>query len=115
VLVAGTADVPALAGYAMIRDHGAPAAVGSAAPVELARLYTRPSLIGRGVGARLLAAAAEEARRRGFRSMWLGVWEHNHRAIAFYERHGFRDVGAHLFHLGTARQTDRLLVRPLDP
>jgi ribosomal protein S18 acetylase RimI-like enzyme len=56
---------------------------------------------------RCLEAAAE----RGHRSVWLGVWEHNPRAIAFYERWGFVDVGEKSFVLGTDRQTDRVMVR----
>jgi len=45
------------------------------------------------------------------RSMWMGVWERNTRAIAFYTKWGFVDVGEHVFPLGSDRQTDRVMWR----
>jgi ribosomal protein S18 acetylase RimI-like enzyme len=51
------------------------------------------------------------AERRGGRTLWLGVWERNERAKAFYQKNGFSDVGSHLFMLGTDAQTDRIMVR----
>jgi ribosomal protein S18 acetylase RimI-like enzyme len=41
------------------------------------------------------------------------VWEHNVRAVRFYAKHGFRDVGSHVFVLGSDVQTDRVMVRQL--
>ena len=43
--------------------------------------------------------------------MWLGVWERNARAIAFYAKWGFIDIGDHVFMLGSDRQTDRIMWR----
>jgi ribosomal protein S18 acetylase RimI-like enzyme len=43
--------------------------------------------------------------------MWLGVWERNPRAIRFYQKHGFVDIGAKEFRLGTDLQTDRVMSR----
>jgi ribosomal protein S18 acetylase RimI-like enzyme len=54
-----------------------------------------------------------EAERVGAAGLWLGVWEHNPRAIRFYEKAGFHDVGSHHFQLGSDAQTDRLMVRPI--
>jgi ribosomal protein S18 acetylase RimI-like enzyme len=56
---------------------------------------------------------AAAARRRGARTLYLGVWERNVRALAFYEREGFRPVGLRPFRLGNKVDTDLLLVRPL--
>ena len=42
--------------------------------------------------------------------LWLGVWEHNPRAIAFYEKRGFRAIGAQEFLLGADRQRDLVMV-----
>ena len=60
-----------------------------------------------------MAAVFAAARARGAQTVWLGVWEHNARAIAFYHKHGFEDVGSHEFVLGTDHQIDRLMARPL--
>ena len=52
------------------------------------------------------------ARAHGADWLWLGVWEQNPRAIAFYQKHGFRTIGEQTFVLGTDRQRD--LVMALD-
>ena len=104
----------ALAGYAYLRRAAAPACVAGAAPVEVARFYVDGRWHGRGVARALMHAAAEEARAQGGETVWLGVWEHNPRAIAFYAKCGFADVGSHLFMIGTDAQTDRLMAAPAD-
>ena len=53
------------------------------------------------------------ARHLGGIAIWLGVWERNPRAIAFYEKCGFRDVGSQLFIVGSDPQTDRVMVRSI--
>ena len=58
-------------------------------------------------------AAIEAARSRGARSLWLGVWERNPRAVAFYRKYGFTRVGEHTFMLGADAQVDWVFVRPL--
>jgi ribosomal protein S18 acetylase RimI-like enzyme len=65
---------------------------------KLARLYSiavAPHIGRRGVGPLLLAAAEQAARRRGRRAMRLEVHEHNGRAIARYEKSGYRLFGRH--------------------
>ena len=46
--------------------------------------------------------------------MWLGVWEHNRRALAFYRKRGFKVVGAHIFQVGDDAQNDLLMARKLN-
>ena len=82
-------------------------------PVELRRLYVATDRIGAGIGGRMLGAALERAAVHGHDVVWLGVWEHNHGARRFYDRHGFVQVGSHPFTLGTDVQTDLVLARPL--
>jgi diamine N-acetyltransferase len=53
------------------------------------------------------------ARKLRGRTLWLGVWEHNARAIAFYTKCGFIDVGEHAFFVGGDEQTDRVMSRSL--
>ena len=65
---------------------------------QLARLYSiavGPHVGGRGLGPRLLAAAEAAARRRGRRAMRLEVHVRNKRAIARYEKSGYRLFGRH--------------------
>ena len=102
-----------LAGYAQLREGPPPDFVTADAPIELWRFYVAQPWHGRGVAQSLMGAVEAEARRRRGRTLWLGVWERNLRAKAFYEKTGFADVGSHIFMLGTDPQTDRILLRSL--
>lgn len=102
-----------LASYAMVREGSAPVAVGESSPLELVRFYVDRPWHGSGLARAMMAACDAEARRRNAKTLWLGVWERNPRAIRFYEKCGFRDVGSHVFVLGTDAQTDRLMARPI--
>ncbi len=102
-----------IVGYAMLREANAPACVSDGGAIEIARLYATTRFIGKGIGAALMQRCLDIAAERGHRTVWLGVWEHNPRAIAFYARWGFVDVGTKAFVLGTDHQTDRVMVRTL--
>jgi ribosomal protein S18 acetylase RimI-like enzyme len=58
-------------------------------------------------------AVANAAQQLGARTLWLGVWERNPRALAFYRKSGFQDVGTQSFMVGEDRQTDRVMTRSL--
>jgi ribosomal protein S18 acetylase RimI-like enzyme len=55
----------------------------------IAYMAVEPSVRGGGIGSRLLAAAEDEARRRGLPYMGLMVTEDNAAARALYERAGY--------------------------
>lgn len=101
-------------GYAHLRLESEPETVRMRAdrPAEIARLYADSAWHGRGVGAALMTTCIAVARDWGADVLWLGVWQQNPRAIAFYEKHGFRAVGEQIFTLGSDRQRD--LVMALD-
>ena len=61
-----------------------------------------------------MAETLARARALGRRTIYLAVWERNARAIAFYRKAGFRDVGSQPFQLGADVQNDRVMVRGLD-
>jgi diamine N-acetyltransferase len=101
------------AGYAKLH-RGEPAeGIEGTEPVELVRLYVSHTWLGSGVGAALMRACLEEARRAGYKTIWLGVWERNARALAFYRKWNFRAVGEHVFQLGSEAQTDILMERTI--
>lgn len=104
-----------LAGYAQLRWQTPPACVTGARPIELYRFYVGKDWQGRGIAQRLMSEVRTTAAQLGSRTLWLGVWEHNPRAQAFYAKCDFRDVGSHDFVLGTDRQTDRIMVISLSP
>ncbi|HET7457679.1 MAG TPA: GNAT family N-acetyltransferase [Gemmatimonadaceae bacterium] len=102
-------------GYATLRQVAdeTPPCVTGPEPIELARLYVDRPWHGRAVGAALMEHAIDASRERGARTLWLGVWEHNPRARAFYARWGFVEVGEHDFMLGDDLQRDLLLARAI--
>lgn len=117
-LVVEVRDVPAA--YAYVRSAAIPSAANPHARaadggVELARFYVDSPFHGRGVAKTLMEAVIAEAARRGAATLWLGVWERNARAIRFYTKSGFRDVGSHPFQLGSDLQRDRIMARDVPP
>ncbi len=101
------------AGYAKLHKGEAPKGVAGAKPVELVRLYVLREWLGRGVGEQLMRTCVAEARQAGHDTIWLGVWERNARAQAFYRKWNFRAVGEHIFRLGSDLQRDLLMERTL--
>lgn len=102
-----------LAGFAMLRPGSTPDCVTGPAPQELWRFYIDKPWHGRGAAPALMQRVQSEAVSRGAQTLWLGVWEHNERAKAFYAKNGFKDAGSHVYTVGTEEQTDRIMVRPL--
>lgn len=102
-----------LAGFAQVRRGAFPPCVTGPAPVEVHRFYVDRPYHGRGIAQTLMSAAASLARELGGKTLWLGVWEQNPRAIAFYAKCGFVDVGEQAFIFGTDEQTDRVMARSI--
>jgi ribosomal protein S18 acetylase RimI-like enzyme len=101
------------AGYAKIHGGEALQGVEGQKPIELVRLYVSRKWLGHRVGQALMQRCMNEAREMGFQTIWLGVWEHNSRALAFYRKWNFREVGEHIFQLGSDSQRDMLMQRAI--
>ena len=99
--------------YAQLRDDHVPECVTGPSPVEVWRFYVHRDWHGRGVAQALMDRVKVEARQRGAQTLWLGVWERNDRARAFYAKCGFADAGEHIFLFGTDPQTDRVMTMAL--
>ncbi len=102
-----------LAAFAQVRRSEAPACVACDAAVELHRFYVDRIWHGQGISHALLAEVRHAARAFDAVTLWLKVWERNPRAIAFYAKSRFVDVGVTDFFVGHDRQTDRVLVLDL--
>lgn len=107
-------DGDTIVGYAKLKTGEIPAGLGSEKAIEIERIYSSQEYIGKKVGPLLMNACLEIARERGYETIWLGVWEFNPRAIAFYEKWGFKKFGSHPFLLGTDLQTDLLMKKNLN-
>jgi diamine N-acetyltransferase len=101
-------------GYFMLRRGAPPEGAVGTVPVEILRFYLDQHQQGTGAGRQMMTFALERCTRMGADAVWLGVWEENLRAIAFYERFGFSVFGSHIFRVGSDPQTDLLLHRRID-
>lgn len=78
--------------------------------LELKRIYVTKEFHGKGIAQQLIKFVEDFARENKYEVLWLGVWEHNHRAKRFYEKSGFSDSGyMHDFPIGNTPQSDNWL------
>ncbi len=77
--------------------------------MELERIYVNSLFQGKGIGLRILSFVESLAQKEGKTYLWLGVWEHNTKAIRFYERYGYMKFDTHPYYIGNDEQTDWLL------
>jgi diamine N-acetyltransferase len=99
-------DEGRLAGYLKLNEADAQTESSDPTALEIERIYVKKEFQGLGHGKRLIQYALEIARERSKCSAWLGVWEKNTNALAFYERMGFVKAGTHEFIMGKEHQTD---------
>ncbi|MCO7223400.1 GNAT family N-acetyltransferase [Pleionea sp. CnH1-48] len=100
-----------LAGYVQLVLNHSHSAVDVAHPMEIKRFYIEQNYYGQGIAQQLMTAVLEEAERLRVDGIWLGVWEHNPRAIRFYEKFGFSEAGEHTFRLGEDVQRDLIMAK----
>jgi len=98
-----------LSAYAQVRLRSPQQCVLAKRPSELLRLYVSRDLHGRGIAHELMPEVLATAASNEADVVWLGVWEENPRAIAFYRKYGFEIVGAHEFRLGEEIQRDLIM------
>ena len=101
------------AGFFHLLTNSTEPSIKSAKPIEILRLYVDSRWHGKGVGAALMTKVISFSRDAGFETLWLGVWEKNFRAQAFYKKYGFATVGEHIFRLGSDEQTDLIMALTL--
>ncbi|MEO7761190.1 MAG: GNAT family N-acetyltransferase [Casimicrobiaceae bacterium] len=80
---------------------------------EIDRLYVQEPFCNAGIGARLTEAIIEALGTRRYAAVWLEAWFRNERALKFYARNGFTDVGTAYFELDGTQHENRVLVRRL--
>ncbi|TFD85451.1 GNAT family N-acetyltransferase [Cryobacterium lactosi] len=107
-----------LLGYTMLvfgepHDADAAAAIRIRPTAELSKCYVRAEAHGSGTAAALMAATLDAARERGAAGSWLGVNQENVRALRFYGKHGFEQVGIKRFLVGERYEDDYVLERAL--
>jgi diamine N-acetyltransferase len=100
-------------GYMRMREGEKRVEFNNRPSVEIARIYAVKEAIGKGVGKALMEQSLKVAGEMKKEIIWLGVWEKNEKAIAFYTKWGFEKFGEHDFLLGNDLQTDWLMMKEL--
>ena len=111
-------DEDGMCGYTMLvrgetKDADVAAAITLRPTIELSKVYVLAGSHGRGISAPLVAATLDAAAQTGAAGIWLGVNDQNARAVRFYEKSGFRVVGAKTFQLGSRLEHDHVMERAL--
>lgn len=82
-------------------------------PIEISRIYLRKKCLGQKLGVNLIERCFEEAKKFNCDVIWLSVWKYNERAITFYKKFDFKNVGEHIFDLAGSPQIDYVMQKNL--
>lgn len=102
-----------VAGYVKVNTNDAQSEEMGDESLEIERIYIKSTFQKHGLGKHLLNRAIEIAIEHNKKKIWLGVWEKNENAIAFYKKMGFVQVGAHSFYMGDEEQIDFIMTKTL--
>lgn len=104
---------PALVGYVRLREGETPKELKGLNAMEVARIYSAPEMIGKGIGNLLMQHSIDTAIQKKKGVIWLSVWSENDRAIKFYIKWGFQKFGEQIFILGKDLQKEWLVKKSL--
>jgi diamine N-acetyltransferase len=98
-----------LAGYLKLNINDAQSEDMGNEALEVERIYIKRDFQKHGLGRYMLNKAVEIAKVHKKSKVWLGVWEKNENAIAFYKKMGFVESGSHSFYMGDEEQIDIIM------
>lgn len=102
-----------VAGYLKVNINDAQSEEMGDESLEMERIYIKNKFQRHGLGKYLLDKAMEIVIERNKKKIWLGVWEKNENAIAFYKKMGFVHTGSHAFYMGDEEQIDLIMMKTL--
>lgn len=97
------------AGYFKLNEAGGQSDLNKLGSLEVERIYVYEKFKGQGIGRKMIEFSLDFAKECKLTEVWLGVWDQNAAAIAFYEKMGFEKFGTHSFMMGEDEQMDYLL------
>ena len=95
-----------MVGYAKLRENSEVDCLKRGEAIELQRIYILEKARGKGIGEALMKRCFDAARAKGYKAIWLGVWEQNLAAQRFYERFSFVKAGELRFLYGEKIETN---------
>ncbi|TRZ35935.1 GNAT family N-acetyltransferase [Niallia circulans] len=102
-----------IAGYLKVNIDDAQSEAMGAESLEVERIYVKSQYQKLGLGKQLFNKALDVSRQLNKKKIWLGVWEKNENAIAFYKRIGFVQTGSHSFYMGEEEQIDFIMTKTI--
>jgi ribosomal protein S18 acetylase RimI-like enzyme len=100
-----------LLAYVQFRLDAVSSVILDERPVEIQRFYVDAAHHGTGLAHHLMQQVVARVEAAGCAALWLGVWERNSRAVAFYRKWGFDVVGEQIFKVGDDPQRDLVMRR----
>lgn len=100
-------------GYFKINENAAQNEFQTKDLLEVERIYVLEAYQRKGYGRKMLNKILEMAQEKSKSRVWLGVWENNPKAIAFYQSLGFKHVGDHPFYFGDEAQVDWIMAKSI--
>lgn len=76
---------------------------------ELVKFYLSPLLRGKGIGSYLLNTVETEAKKRGYKQLYIESFPHFHNAVSLYERKGFVHLDSRIGNSGHSATTIHML------
>lgn len=102
-----------IAGYLKVNEASAQTESVADNALEIQRIYLTSQFQHQGLGSVLIKFAEKVAQQKNKDLIWLGVYEKNFNAQAFYEKHGYKRHGEHVFIVGNDRQIDYILTKKM--
>lgn len=102
-----------LAGYLKLNEAPSQTDINDPLSLEIERIYVSSEFQGTGLGRYLMEQAITIATERNKKYAWLGVWEKNEKAICFYKKNRFYEIGTHTFVMGEDVQSDYVMRKDL--
>ena len=102
-----------IAGYLKLNEASSQTDINDVDALEIERIYVERNFQGEGLGRYLMEQAIAIASERKKKFAWLGVWEKNEKAIRFYKKNGFYEIGTHTFVMGEDVQNDYVMRKDL--
>ena len=103
-----------LTGYLKLNEAPSQTDINDADSLEIERIYVSSEFQGAGLGRYLMEQAVYIAKECNKKYVWLGVWEKNEKALRFYKKNGFYEIGTHKFVMGEDVQTDYIMRKDLE-
>ena len=95
--------------FTKVRDDRKAKKLEQLKALEIQRIYVLQEYQGFSLGKAMLDMIKDLARKEGYQTIWLQVWQKNSKAIRFYQKAGFMVFETASFLLGSSNQQDFLM------